>query len=300
MKKVIILGTSSLALETGQSIMDSDELELLGFIKERDEDSPGILSTYDLGTDINIISEPGPDVCIALDFHRIIPSEVIEKHTIINSHGGILPENRGYHTLGWGFINGYRTLGYTLHIMDNGLDSGPVIYTFRYQIKKSTTFQDVKTAIYEDQKANILKVVLKYLNKEIKAKPQNLRYPKYFSKRNLADCYIDWGMKSAYIENFIRALSAPAGPGAFTVYDNKKMTILSSELYPCRDYIEIPGHVVYKSGERILVKTGDKCLWIEDVIYDNMKMKAGVAVKKMGARLGINITEELLKAKQII
>ena len=92
----------------------------------------------------------------------------------------------------------------------------------------------------------------------------------------------------------------PSGPGAFTVYNNKKLILLASAIYPCEDYVEIPGHVLHKEGDRILVKTGDKCLWIENVIFDNKEMKAGKLIKKTGVRLGLNFSEEILKQKKII
>lgn len=299
-KKIIILGGSSLAMEIGKQITESKKLCLTGFIKEKDIDVLEDFSDYDLGSDINILKELKPDICIALDYHRIIPAKILNSFRVINSHGGILPDNRGYHTLGWGFINGYKELGYTLHLMDEGLDSGDIIYKFRYPVKKSTTFTEVKNAIYHDQRKNIVRITGDYINGKIKSKAQRIKYPKYFSKRNIADCMIDWNNRSVYVERFIRALSAPAGPGAFTVYENKRLTILSAELYPCEDYSEIPGHVVYKTNDRILVKTKDKCVWVEDVIYEDIKLKAGRIIKKTGARLGLNFTEEILKSLKII
>ena len=299
-KKIIILGGSALAKEIGKQIIDSKKLSLSGFVKEKDGDSLEGFTEFDLGSDIRILNELNPDLCIALDYHKIIPEEIIKSFRIINSHGGILPDNKGYHTLGWGFINGYRELGYTLHLMDEGLDSGDVIYTFRYTIKKKTTFTDVKNAIDLDQKKNIVRVTGDYINGKIKSKKQKIRYPKYFAKRNISDCMINWDNDVVFIERFIRALSIPAGPGAFTVYDNKRLTILTSEIYPCEDYFEIPGHVVYKTNDRILVKTKDKCIWIEDVIYNNVVSKAGRVIRKNGVRLGINITEEILRERNII
>jgi len=299
-KNIIILGGSVLALEIGRQIYESQELNLSGFIKEKNEDVLDGFTQFDLGSEIDILKELKPDLCIALDYHRIIPAGIINSFRIINSHGGILPDNRGYHTLGWGFINGYKELGYTLHLMDEGLDSGDIIYTFRYNVNKKTTFTDVKSAIDLDQKKNIVRVVGDYINGKVKTTNQKTKYPKYFTKRNLSDCMIDWNNEAVFIERFIRALSIPEGPGAFTVYNNKRLTILTSEIYQCEDYIEIPGHVVYKTNERILVKTKDKCIWIEDVIYNNVKSKAGSVVRKNGARLGLNITEEILKERKII
>lgn len=299
-KKIIILGEGQIVYDVADRIINSKEFEFGGIITEKKESLPYEFKKYDLGNDPEILIKIKPDVGIALNYHKIIPASVIREVKIMNSHAGILPENRGYHTSGWGFINRDKDLGYSLHLMDEGADSGPVLYTFKYKVDHETTFNEVKESIYKDQKKNILKIVRSYLNGNLMAKHQKIRYPKYFGKRNIADCYIDWSKSSDYIDNFIRALSIPSGPGAFTVYKNKKLIIINSQKYLCEDYIEIPGHVVHKYDERILVKTGDKCLWIDDVVYENRKMKAGNLIKRTGVRLGLNITEEILKRKKIV
>ncbi len=299
-KKIIILGAGQIACEIAEQVMNSKELIFGGIISEGKESLPAEIKKYDLGTDIDILNKIKPDVCIALNYHKLIPAGIISKVKIINSHAGILPENRGYHTSGWGFINMDKELGYSLHLMDEGADSGPVLYTFKYKTGNDTTFNDIKDSIYKDQKKNILKIVRSYMKGNLMAKPQKIRYPKYFGKRNISDCLIDWNQSSEFLNNFIRALIIPSGPGAFTVYKNKKLILLGSAIYPCEDYVEIPGHVLHKEGDRILVKTGDKCLWIENVIFDNKEMKAGKLIKKTGVRLGLNFSEEILKQKKII
>ena len=299
-KKIIILGSGQIAFDIAEQIIKYRDLIFGGFITELKLNLPEKFKKYNLGTNTGVLKKLKPDICIALNYHKIIPAIIVKDVRIINSHGGILPENRGYHASGWGFINMDKELGYSLHLMDEGTDSGPVIYTFSYGINSGTTFNDVKEAIYKDQKKNILKIVLSYLKGQIIAKPQQIKFPKYFGKRNIADCYIDWNRSSEFINNFIRALSIPSGPGAFTVYKNKKLIILNSEFYNCEDYTEIPGHILLKEKDRLLIKTGDKCLWLEDVIYENKKVKAGVLIKSIGARLGINMTEEILKRKKIV
>lgn len=299
-KKIIILGTGQIAFDIADQIISSDEFVFCGFITESNEKLPINYGNYNLGTDSSVLIKMKPDVCIALNYHKIIPEEILKKIKIINSHGGILPQNRGYHASGWGFINKDSHLGYSLHLMDKGTDNGPVIYTFKYKMNSETTFNELKEAIYKDQKKNILKIINGYVKGNIIAKPQKIKFPKYFGKRNISDCNIDWSQSSEYLNNFIRALTVPSGPGAFTVYRNKKLIILNSQMYECEDYQEIPGHILHKENERALVKTGDKCLWLEDVIFENKKMKAGELFKNTGIRLGINITEEILKQKKII
>tara|TARA_Y100001970_G_C14100519_1_gene785207 strand:- start:355 stop:1101 length:747 start_codon:yes stop_codon:yes gene_type:complete len=59
-------------------------------------------------------------------FGYIIPKKIINLHDIINMHPSALPFNRGCHHSFWGIMES-TPLGATLHFMDTGLDTGPII-----------------------------------------------------------------------------------------------------------------------------------------------------------------------------
>ena len=59
-------------------------------------------------------------------FNFIIPGSVIKKLKILNLHPAALPINRGCHHSFWGIMN-KTILGATIHWMDKGIDTGPII-----------------------------------------------------------------------------------------------------------------------------------------------------------------------------
>lgn len=65
---------------------------------------------------------------ISVLFGHIIPKKIIEKFEvgIINLHPSLLPENRGASPIMWSILQG-KPQGVTIHLIDEGLDTGPVL-----------------------------------------------------------------------------------------------------------------------------------------------------------------------------
>ncbi len=70
---------------------------------------------------------------------------------VFNVHMGILPPYRGMDVVEWPVLEGRHKdvgLGVTLHFMDSGVDTGPIIAAQRVPIKKGDTFERLR-ARYE-------------------------------------------------------------------------------------------------------------------------------------------------------
>ena len=78
-----------------------------------------------------------PDVLLVSSYSMLLPPELIAlaPHGAVNVHGGILPEYRGGHVMNWAIINGERESAATLHYIDAGIDTGPVIAEQRFPIE---------------------------------------------------------------------------------------------------------------------------------------------------------------------
>ena len=71
----------------------------------------------------------GNDFVISYGFRHIIPSILIQqyKDRLINIHIGYLPWNRGADPNFWSW-HGDTPKGVTIHQMDEGIDTGPILY----------------------------------------------------------------------------------------------------------------------------------------------------------------------------
>ena len=87
------------------------------------------------------IKELNADVSVVVAFGQILPKEVLEtpKYGSINVHGSLLPKYRGAAPIQWAVINGETTTGVTTMYMDEGLDTGDMIFKEETEIGKEET-----------------------------------------------------------------------------------------------------------------------------------------------------------------
>jgi len=78
---------------------------------------------------LNIVREEKPDMIIAAYFDQIINKDLLKIPTfgILNIHMSMLPKYRGVKPVFWALNNNESTTGISIHLMDEGLDTGDII-----------------------------------------------------------------------------------------------------------------------------------------------------------------------------
>ena len=150
-----------------------------------------------------------------------------------NVHHGILPFERSGSPPSDKILNNISEIGVTLHKVDPGIDSGPIILT------KSTKNNENKILCVDDLVNIHLKLSIKILKEflriiinnhsieiNLQNENQSVTLPRMYSEIHGA---IDWSWTAIEIERFIRAFGYPY-PGAFTYYKRKKIIIFSSDV----------------------------------------------------------------------
>lgn len=66
---------------------------------------------------------------------------------IVNVHPGVLPKYRGSCAVEWSIFNNDR-IGNTVHFMDEGYDSGPIIEIETYDLSSYQTYHQIRSEIY--------------------------------------------------------------------------------------------------------------------------------------------------------
>ncbi|OHA24618.1 MAG: hypothetical protein A3H57_01410 [Candidatus Taylorbacteria bacterium RIFCSPLOWO2_02_FULL_43_11] len=170
-----------------------------------------------------------PEIIFCIGGMQIVPKEVLDipKIGTINIHPALLPKYRGRYSTVHAIFNGDKYTGVTLHFMDEGLDSGPIILQQKFPIDKDDTarevydkFTNVGTALFE----KFLSVWLS--GKPIKSRPQDEKKATYYPKGLPNNGEIDWSWPGKKIYDFIRAMTfEPFGPAGFQL-GNKKMVII--------------------------------------------------------------------------
>ncbi len=78
---------------------------------------------------ISVFAAYQPDVICVACFSKRIPRAILDIPHLgcLNVHPSLLPANRGPEPLFWTFREGDRQTGVTIHLMDEGMDTGPVV-----------------------------------------------------------------------------------------------------------------------------------------------------------------------------
>lgn len=64
---------------------------------------------------------------ILAGFMKILSKEFVDEFSIVNTHPSLLPSFRGMHAIRQSFEAGVKITGLTIHWVDQGVDTGPII-----------------------------------------------------------------------------------------------------------------------------------------------------------------------------
>ncbi|OMH23211.1 phosphoribosylglycinamide formyltransferase [Tersicoccus phoenicis] len=73
------------------------------------------------------IAERDPDLVLFAGFMRIVGPDVVRRFRIINTHPALLPAFPGAHGVRDALAYGAKVTGVTVHVVDDGVDTGPIL-----------------------------------------------------------------------------------------------------------------------------------------------------------------------------
>ncbi len=175
-----------------------------------------------------------PDLFAVVAF-RMLPKVVweIPRLGTFNLHAALLPQYRGAAPINWAVINGEKTTGVTTFMIDEGMDTGGIMYRYDCRIEPEDTAGDVHDKLMELGAQLVVNTVEAIIDRNVELRVQKsfiqgseILHPAPKLTREL--CHIDWDGKTKNIYNLIRGLSPY--PGAFTelVKDGK---VLQMKIY---------------------------------------------------------------------
>jgi len=68
-----------------------------------------------------------PDLVISAGFMKILGARFLHAYTVVNTHPALLPSFPGAHAVRDALAYGVKVTGCTVHLVDAGIDTGPVI-----------------------------------------------------------------------------------------------------------------------------------------------------------------------------
>ncbi len=181
---------------------------------------------------INSFFDVDEKLVLCSAYAPLISKDDLLKKDFLNIHYALLPRFRGMHPIVWAILNDEKELGFTLHKMDQFMDSGPIIFQYKTLNDGSSSSVFYMEHFHQKVAELIGKAVLEYANKALLPVEQNHSKAAWSVKRNLNDCKLDFSFTNQQIHNFFRALAKPY-PLPFIEFKGQKYFIekyfLSSE-----------------------------------------------------------------------
>ena len=160
------------------------------------------------------------DLFVVVAF-RMLPKVVweIPRLGTFNLHAALLPQYRGAAPINWAVINGEKTTGVTTFMIDDGMDTGKIMYRYDCKIEPEDTVGEVHDKLMALGSELVVNTVeaIEENNVELRIQKsfiQGSEILKTAPKLTRELCHIDWRSKTKYIYNLIRGLSPY--PAAFT------------------------------------------------------------------------------------
>lgn len=194
---------------------------------------------------------------------------------IIVFHDSLLPRYRGFAPTFWALINGEESTGATAFFIDDGIDTGDIIYQKRIKIQKSFDINDLMPLVCNAYKNIFNKIIRDVIaGKKLPRKKQNHKNATYSIWRNSEDARINWSDSVQNIHNLMRASKKPFYP-AFAFYKGKKLYILDAEISDRRKYAgSIPGKVEHITpGDGVYILAMDGILKLKKVQFEHAEEK---------------------------
>jgi methionyl-tRNA formyltransferase len=216
------------------------------------------------------------DVGISLGYGKLLPPAVITapRLGVFNLHPSALPLYRGKHPDLLAIMDGQDTAGITVHRMEKGIDTGPVVFQHRETIRPEDTIVSLSDRLYQ-QGARLLEGLLTGLGKGLSLKeiPQPAVVDALEVRRAIRWCDSAWR-----IHNLVRAMTYP-WPMAKASFQGKPIYVSRTRVI--RDGTIRPGLVLAVSDAGIQVGTGGDSI---EVLELRNEQKAIVPLGEFAAR----------------
>jgi methionyl-tRNA formyltransferase len=210
------------------------------------------------------LRELAPRVIVVAAYGQILRSEVLDipPAGVINVHPSLLPKYRGASPISGALLAGEEETGVTIMLMDEGMDTGPILAQKGTEIRLEDT-----TGSLEDRLATLgaellVDTLSRWLDGRIDALPQDDSEATYTRLISKDEAVIDWTLPALEVWHRVRAYNPR--PGARTSWEGSLLKVLRARPDVQWRGSEEPGRVL-ELADGVAVATGQGALFLDEV-----------------------------------
>jgi len=214
---------------------------------------------------IDQLSALRPDLIVVVAYGKILPPAVLQipRFGCINVHFSLLPAWRGAAPVQYSIIHGDERTGVTTMLMDEGLDTGPILMQRSEPIADDDTTDSLGRRLTALGAELLAETIDTLRAGTLTATPQDSELATHARTLKKEAGALDWSRPAMELERLIRGTYP--WPGAYTFRNGKRLKVLRAYLvdHPCGS--AAPGQVVAADKTGVTVACGEGFVSLAEV-----------------------------------
>ena len=163
------------------------------------------------------------DAAVVVAYGRILPPSFLRAPRLgcVNVHFSLLPKYRGAAPVNWAIVRGERETGVTTMLMDEGLDTGPVLLQRATVIAEGETAPQLLERLSHEGAELLTETLARF--GELEPRAQNDEGATLAPVLRREDGLVDWSLDAFQIERRVRGFQP--WPNAHTIYRGRRLII---------------------------------------------------------------------------
>ena len=167
-----------------------------------------------------------PDAIIVAAYGKLLPPPVLKLPPLgcLNIHPSLLPQHRGPSPVATAILDGDRVTGVTLMLLDQGMDTGPLIAQTEYPLNGDEMAAELTETLFGLGGKLLHESLPRWQSEELQATPQDDSLATVTRKLERADGLADWTLTAEELERRARAFTP--WPGLFTNWNGSGVKLV--------------------------------------------------------------------------
>lgn len=304
--RIVFFGTPFVAVPFFEALVDAQDTQIVGVVTQAakpvgrsSERHPSAIARAAAGHTVSIytpatlrssemqvtLASLEADLFVVVAYGKLLPKAVFELPRLgtMNVHFSLLPRWRGAAPVQAAIAAGDAETGLTIFLLDEGLDTGPILAQRPIKISADDTSESIFETCLQVGPEILLKTIRSFAGGSLSPKMQPNEGVTLAPKLTREDGRIDWSRPAQELERKVRAYYP--WPGTWTMWGGRRVKILQSRLAD-QPLSRLGVGQVLIDGECVFVQSGDGMLELIKLQLEGASvMTAAEFVRGYGARI---------------
>lgn len=295
---LVIAGKSNLAVDVLKHALSLRNISIYVVLNKTEDFKNSFqksLGFYSKLWNVDIISleqayELENAIFLSLEYDKLVKPKLFKSNRLFNIHFSKLPEYKGQYTSSWPILNNEIESGVTLHMIDDGIDTGAIIDQLIFPLKYNETARSLYKKYVEKGAELVLKNLENLLRKNYISTPQEYINSSFFgiASINYSNLSIDFNKTAFQVSQQLRAFS-------FREYQLLKFNDHEIENFKILETksLKKPGSLIKEDYNHFYVSTVDFDILLFKSFYQNLweycRLDNFVELKELLSKVNLNL-----------